>query len=218
MDSIVVMSACFGGYDTVCPPQVGGARFMLFTDGEGCPGWETRRVAPQPTPQRTARYCKVLAPGIEADVIIWHDANLSLKVEPWVLVDEWLEGGADFALFRHPGPDCIYEEAAICKHKGKDRPEIIDRQMARYRAVGLPEHCGLGETTVLARRNTSLAQRFAAAWWSQIRDGSVRDQLSFDYVRWVLSQQTGLKVNFVDGGRDWKRRKHSWFECWRHVK
>ena len=121
---------------------------------------------------------------------------------------------ADVALFRHPGHDCIYQEARQCKKKLKDHARTIDGQMDAYRRKFFPSHFGLGETCVVARRNSAATRRVNELWWNEIRKGSVRDQLSFDYVRWIMGN--GIKVHFVDGGHKWKRREHEWFKDYGH--
>jgi hypothetical protein len=63
---------------------------------------------------------------------------------------------------------------------------IIDAQIARYRAEGLPESSGLIEAPILLRRHTPAVARLNAAWWAELARGSRRDQLSFNYASWKL--------------------------------
>ncbi|MBU2249534.1 MAG: DUF616 domain-containing protein [Gammaproteobacteria bacterium] len=219
MARVVVYSANLGGYDTVQPTTVPG-RFVLFTDGDAPPGWERFPVKPEDDPRRQARYYKLL-PHLcyfaqEAQFSIWLDASTALKVPPEMVVREWLGDGFDIALFRHPARDCAYAEGRVCIHKGKDRPEVIQAQLDRYAASRFPEHFGLGETPILVRRNTQRVAQFCAAWWQEVKNGSLRDQLSFDFVRWQQGGRVG--VNLVDGGEGWRKRKHPWFEFTPHVR
>jgi hypothetical protein len=132
-----------------------------------------------------------------------------------VLVKAWLvKPRADVALFKHPGHDCIYAEGRVCKSKRKEFPYTIDTQLKKYRKRGFPPRFGLGETTVLARRMCPEVQWFNQRWHKEIKNGSQRDQLSFDFVRWLMGDQ--LKVNFIDGGPAWRRREHEWLRCQKH--
>jgi hypothetical protein len=124
---------------------------------------------------------------------------LVLKCHPTELI-RYLNG-LDVATFKYPstyGPrDCVYQEAEACIKRRKDRPDVIEAQMARYRAEGYPEHGGLVETSVVVRTFGETVRRFNAAWWREICSGSRRDQLSFNYVAWKLD----LNYSLLPGSR-----------------
>lgn len=213
MDEVLVYSAVFGGYDAVQEPLEPG-RYLLITDGRAPWGWTEQHEPPTNTPTRTARYWKT-AGMPQAEYTIWLDGNIQLAIDPEEVVRKWLvEPKAHIALFAHPVRDCAYEEAKVVKSKRKDFPEVVDAQMERYKAWGYPAHFGLGETPVLVRQNGPLVRWFNERWWQEIQHGSLRDQLSFDYVRWLVGDR--LKVNFIDGGGAWRRRQHEWLRCDRH--
>jgi len=213
MADVLVYSAVFGGYDAVREPLEPG-RYRLITDARAPWGWTEQREIQTNKPRRAARYWKTRGMP-RAEYTIWMDGNIQMVVEPDVVVESWLvDNKADVALFRHPVNDCIYREARQCWKKGKDDRQVIDEQMERYRRKGFPPHFGLGETCVVARRDTPAVRAFNDLWWREIEKGSVRDQLSFDYARWVMG--TGIRVYFVDGGHQWRRREHEWFRCWEH--
>ena len=71
-----------------------------------------------------------------------------------------------------------------CTGQHKDDPDIMRKQVDRYMQAGYPEHHGLVETTVLLRWHTPRVAEFNAAWWTELTNGSLRDQLSFNYVAW----------------------------------
>jgi hypothetical protein len=211
---VLVYSAVFGGYDQVREPLEPG-RYRLVTDGRAPWGWEEQNEPPTHTPRRRARYWKTAGMPTDAEFVVWLDGNIQLAVEPGVLVRKWLvETRADVALFRHPDRDCLFAEGRVCKGKGKDFPQVIDAQLESYRRKGFPARFGLGETPVLARRVCPEVEWFNDRWWREIENGSVRDQLSFDYVRWLMGDK--IRVHFVDGGHRWKRREHEWLKCWAH--
>jgi len=213
MLDVLVYSAVVGDYDEVREPLEPG-RYLLITDGRAPGGWIEQKEPRSHAPQRTARFWKTKGTP-QADYTIWLDGNVQLTIEPRLLVQKWLiDNRADIALFKHPGHDCIYQEARQCKKKMKDQVQVIDEQMKRYRHKSFPSRFGLGETTVIARRNTAAVRRLNSFWWSEIERGSVRDQLSFDYVRWLMGKS--VKVHFVDGGHRWKRREHPFLVCWPH--
>ena len=89
-------------------------------------------------------------------------------------------------MFRHHERRSIYEEAEACKAYGLDRAEVIDAQIARYWAEGLPESSGLIEAPILLRRRTPAVARLNTAWWAELARASRRDQLSFNYESWKL--------------------------------
>jgi hypothetical protein len=88
------------------------------------------------------------------------------------------------------GRDCIYEEAEILikmtdSGKFKDHPEIIKKQVEKYRAEGYPEHNGLLSSMIMLRRhNESEVIQTMEDWWKELKLHSRRDQLSFNYVAW----------------------------------
>jgi len=209
MVDVLVYSAVFGKYDEIREPREPG-HYRLITDGRAPWPWQEQHEPPTRTPRRTARYWKTAGMPTDHKFTLWIDGNIELIGDPERIVQKWLvETRADIALFQHPGHDCIFTEARICKSKRKEFPEIVDAQMERYNAKGLPLHFDLGETTVLARRVNAAVDWFNRQWWYEIQQGSARDQLSFDYVRWLMGD--AIKVKFINGGHAWKRREHEWF-------
>lgn len=203
-DQLVVYTAVMGGFDYLAEPKVKG-RFVAFVDREmDAPGWELRVVENTLADPRTAaRMIKLLPQALfEADTSIWLDANVELLVDPQMIVDEWL-ADQDMATFKHPHRDCIYEEAKVCIEWGKEKLHMAMSQVRRYLAEGYPKHNGLVESNVLARRHTPEIQGFNKAWWAEVQGGSVRDQLSFNYLCWKLA----MKYNAVE-----RAREHEWFK------
>jgi len=189
--AIVPYTANLGGYDVL---KRTSWNEICLTDGDATlPRWWTARPPEheERDARRTARRCKVLPhehfPG--CDYTIWHDANISLSVDP-VTLPRLLGDTVDMALFRHNERGCVYEEADAVIRCHKDKAATVRAQMQRYRKDGMPRDYGLHATWVLVRRNTAKVRDFCRRWWAEIEEGSARDQLSFDYVRW----KTGLEV------------------------
>jgi hypothetical protein len=175
-------------------------------------GW---RIAPLNAPltdaHRAARFPKINAHLAlpEAEYSLWIDASIGI-VSPFPLrhLVELFLGDCDLCLFRHYARGSVYEEAEACKAYGLDRPGVIDAQMARYIADGLPATTGLAEAPILLRRHSPAIQTFNAAWWEEIVHGSRRDQLSLNYAAWKvglryatfplsLAVGNGLFVKFI---------------------
>lgn len=117
---------------------------------------------------------------IKDEYSIWVDGNVFLKYQEdyyYKLLDDY-----DIAVKIHPGRDCVYEEAESCKEKNKDKHELIDKQVEKYRKEGYPEHNGLGECQMIIRRNTPEMRKLCEAWWEEICNHSSRDQISFPYI------------------------------------
>ena len=67
----------------------------------------------------------------------------------------------------------------------KDTKEIVEPQMDRYRKEGFPEDYGLLQSNIMIRKhNESNCIKFMEEWFNEVKNGSHRDQLSFNYVSW----------------------------------
>ncbi len=96
----------------------------------------------------------------------------------------------DIGTFKYPDTygkrNCIYEEALACIERRKDSKKTISSQMSRYKRENYPTNNKLVETSILVRRNTTDVARFCHLWWKEVAQGSRRDQLSFNYISWLL--------------------------------
>lgn len=168
-NKILVYSANVGRYDD--------AR----TDGVKCYTEEVHH-----DPKKSSLFYKTMVPNFDKyDYSIWLDGDTELKVEPEFLIDTYLKD-KDIATLCHPIRNCIYEEAEVCKYLSLDKAEVIDKQMERYRSIRFPKNYGLSATTYIVRRHNDSTKMLGSLWWDNILVGSRRDQLSFDYCRWVL--------------------------------
>lgn len=119
----------------------------------------------------------------EHDKSVWIDGNLEITIP----LDKFIEGKDGFWLMNHPERNCIYEEAKRCIELEKDNKEIIENQINRYRELDFPKQFGLSATGCLIRNNNDINKILCDCWWSEVRDFSIRDQLSFDFVRYMVS-------------------------------
>lgn len=198
----VVFTAIFGNYDRVHEPLVvrDDCDYILFSDQGGIiskvfevinvPKMFSRNV-------KNARMIKTL-PHVFLhgyDYSLWVDGSTLLRGRDIFEEVEGVLKGRSVALHKHFQRDCAYQEARECKAQKKDDPGAIDRQMDAYRSEGFPEGAGLVETAQVLRRSDATSHRFNEAWWSEVRDRSIRDQLSFNYVSWKL----GTDYAILDG-------------------
>lgn len=183
------------------PPEVECHAYIDgVTESEKRNGWLCKPAvwAHKTNPRRRARRHKMLAHQLfpQADYTLWLDGCLTPKVDPFELVEKYLQD-VDIVVFRHMERACVYKELEACLVMKKDTPHIMRAQVQRYRKEGYPYNNGLGETTAVLRRNNAAMAAFSEAWWEELQSGSIRDQLSFNYLIW----KHGLKYNTFAGNR-----------------
>lgn len=160
--------------------------------------WEIKVIDPQP---KIFRQIKIM-PNLflpEHEKSVWIDGHLQPQ-------DLSLFERSGFWLMKHPVRNCIYQEAQECIALRKDNPQTINAQMMRYQTEGYPVNNGLNATGVLIRDNNVANNAFNWMWWNEVKYGSVRDQLSFNYCAW----RTGLKFEafpFLYTIKKWKHAK-----------
>ena len=197
---IAVYTAIFGDYDTLKAPLFIDTLvdYIVFTDAPHLVTpfpWQVRTVtAPHSNPGKASRFyfdqsCRALP---EYKYTVMHGANALLNCEASYLLS-FLRGN-DIAAFRHPHRNNVYDEQKVIIQMGKDRAENTTAQMQRYRSEGFPGTT-LTACTLLVRRNTPALRQFEDLWWEEVRNGSYRDQLSFDYCRWRLD----MGVSYLPG-------------------
>jgi len=78
----------------------------------------------------------------------------------------------------------------------KDNPEIIKKQVNKYKQEGFPSQIGLVSTGVVLRQhNLSNVKKLGEDWWIEMKYGSKRDQLSLNYVAW----KNNFNITYIDG-------------------
>ena len=138
--------------------------------------------------RRQARAHKVLAHKVfnNCRYSLWIDGCLELvdRNVHWIM-EKHLKN-ADICVFKHRRRNCIYEELNACIEQKKDDKSIMINQVKKYLEEGYPANNGLAETTALLRRHNKATTEFNEMWWEEIKKGSLRDQLSFNYTAWKL--------------------------------
>lgn len=206
--TLVIYTAIFGPIrDQLQPPRNIPEDVLLhaYVDNVTEPtkhssGWEMRpAVWLHPTnPRLRSRRHKLLSHQLypDADVTLWLDGCLTPVANPHKLVEQHL-GTHDLCLFKHMQRNCLYQEAEACVRLKKDRPEVLRALVNRYKAEGYPYNSGLVETTAVLRRHTDAIISFNEEWWHELKNNSIRDQMSFNYVAW----RRGIKYAAFPGNR-----------------
>ena len=120
----------------------------------------------------------------EYDYSIWVDGKLTIKGDLREYIERYRKN-QPILCFNHYANDCIYKEWETCVALEKDNPEVMAKQMARYRQEGYPEENGLVESGLMVRElHDERVRRVMETWWSEVLNYSKRDQLSFNYACW----------------------------------
>jgi hypothetical protein len=215
--SLLVYTAITNGYDHLVDPPFDiceGSEFVAFVDSSKISmRWEARVLngCDGSDPCRVAKIYKVLPHRFfpDAKTSLWVDGSIDFLMPfPVINLLDYLKD-ADLVIFEHPNRHCLYQEACECMIRGLDDPTVILNQVNRYTQEGYPANIGLVEASVILRRHTKRLEAFNEDWWSEIKRGSRRDQISFNYVAW----RHGLKINYFPGGlrrkcRLFRRRDH----------
>jgi hypothetical protein len=198
---MILFTAVFGKPDVlfdpvVLPPDV---EAVCWTDMDfvGQTAWRMSKICLDGlSPVKRNRKVKIWFPPIFDGYrySLYIDSTVRLLVDPRELI-RFLEPGSGIAMFRAFDRDCLYEEARlVVKYKGVD-PDVMRRQVARYRGEGIKPHSGLWAGTMILRRHTDLMREFCQDWWAEVEAFSHRDQISFPYV----VAKRGIKVSELPG-------------------
>jgi hypothetical protein len=193
--STVCYTAVFGHYDTLGPaPAIPGIECVAFTDDPDlcAPGWDVRVIpAAGHHPRMAAKRFKLL-PHVylpDAERTVWVDGGH--RISGSQAVEQALShvGPAGIALHRHPGRDCIYDEALASLQFAKYDGQPICDQAAAYRRQKHPEHWGLWACGSIARVRSDALDAAMDDWWNENVLWSYQDQISFP----VVMRRAGLR-------------------------
>lgn len=144
-------------------------------------------------PRWSAKTYKILGHlWVSADVTIWVDANIYLKVPAEEVARVFIPDGEEVGCFRHPYRKTVLEEVyEIVKDKKESEARMAQFEKHQKKYLGM-ELCECG---VLVRRRTDRVALFNCIWWALVCRWSVRDQITFP----LAVDQSGVRVNRVDG-------------------
>lgn len=186
--SKVIYTAIFGSNDELKEPQIitPGWKYICFTNQDIQSNVWTivQRPLLERGPAFTARYYKLMfSHHIDADFSIWIDASYIINCN----LDQWSKRFIPpFTAAAHPDRDCFYEEADAVISHGRDNKDNVLPQIEHYKGQGLPEHNGLIASGILMRSHDRVVINFCTTWWNELCKFSIRDQLSWPLVDWLV--------------------------------
>jgi hypothetical protein len=201
----VVYTCITGNYDTLLDPQYISNSFdyVCFTDNVNLKSdiWDIR-----PLPKETEglsqvkkqRYVKINAHKVlsEYDLSIWVDGCVTLKGDLNELLNDTIKEEYSIYVPTHPSRNCIYSEAIAIVKMRKDKKENVEPQIERYKEEEFPKNYGLLQSNILIRKhNNKDCIKLMEDWFNELKNGSHRDQLSFNYASW---KNKNIKVYYLD--------------------
>ncbi|PID70906.1 MAG: hypothetical protein CR985_02535 [Flavobacteriales bacterium] len=226
---IIVYTAIFGKYSgLIKQPKYKNVEYICYTDQNLKSNiWKIIKVKPpvKNDATRSNRFYKLLPHRhlSNYDISVYIDGNILITKDITNLVFDILKNNS-FGCFDHnqnaaDPRNCIYKEYEAILELGKvkkfykDNPEVMRKQIERFRKEGYPENNGLITAPILIRKhNNKKLIEVMEAWWKIVKNESKRDQLSFNYVAWKLNF-TDFKL--IDGD---VRHGNPWFYTISHRK
>ena len=216
MATLVVYTALFGPHEKLLEQDVArssSARFICFTDDRALTSetWDIIHVDPlfPADPRRSQRDIKIRGHHAlrDADVWVYIDNTVRLKVAPEDVVDAWL-GEADWAAINQP-QESLWEEFEKNSELSKDVESRLNEQLSDYSA----HHSDALKSRPVwngffVRRNTPSVGEFAELWFAHVCRYAARDQLSM----MVALHQKPVSLTRVESGirnsewHDWPHR------------
>lgn len=190
-----------GDYDDLKPPNVvsKGWDYICITDQDISSNfWRIIRVEPDLDNKWYTRYIWThFYDFFDCDYVLKHDAGMRINDDLNILLN--YNKNNDITLSFHDRRNCIYDEAIAVNERFPEYSFLVERQMKRYKALGFPSKYGLHFNGVRLMKNNEKVRTFNKLWWIEIKSGSWRDQLSFDYIRWKLRESNyNMKINEID--------------------
>lgn len=190
----IIYSVNIGGYDKFNEPKVydKNSRYILFTDNKYIKSkvWEICHVDfvnKSFDSRKKSRYIKINSHLVlpEHTVSIWVDHNLITQISNVKkMLSDISFNSHDIMQYPHRYRNCLYDESQKVIEMKKEKKELVDKQMLRYRNENFPKNYGLFETGIMIRKNNEKIKQFNQHWWNEINNESCRDQLSQMYVCW----------------------------------
>jgi hypothetical protein len=209
-NKIVIYTSIFGSYDGLIPqPQFKGVDYICFTDQTfKSSKWKIIMVSSKISDTtRKSRHPKILPHLYLKDYkySIYIDGNILVLRNPKILFNKILKN-SPMGIYDHnqasDARDCVYKEHKaiidIYNERGilKDDLVTIKNQITRYKKQNYPHENGLISATVLFREHhNQQVVKTMETWWNEIKNGSKRDQLSFNFSAWKNS----FEPHIIDG-------------------
>jgi hypothetical protein len=194
---IIAYTAVFGDRDEpFCLKKDPAVYYMLFTDNKQNETFdETVYCEIGSSPRMKAREIKCMSHKMLPDheFSIWFDACMKPNSNN---LSNIINGLEEIGAFPHRLKFNINDIVENCIRHSWDYPGKIRKQIARYILEGIPEDSQTFETGIFLRRNTPSVNKFNELWWSEVKNGSERDQIGLPYCIW----KTGMICNSLSDG------------------
>lgn len=201
---VAVYTVIFGKYDDIIEPMVkpDNIDYYIITDQEfdlTNSKWNKVDISKFEddikglTNAERNRFFKMMPFHVfdDYEYSIYLDGNIKVITDLTEYIN--LIGSFDIATHQHFCRDCVYQECEAIITAQKDTRDNIERHRQLFLDTGMPEHYGLMECNVIARRHTDNCERIMRKWWEEYLAYSNRDQLSLPH---VLYSET-IPVNAV---------------------
>ncbi len=197
-EKIAVYTALFGAYDKVQSPLIrpDNIEYFIITDQNTGTGSWTRLDVDGMIPEEILgdpilcnRWCKMhphlLFPEYRTSVYV--DANLLITSDLTPLTAA-LES-FPVSMFMHGRRSCVYDEIKVCEGYQLICKEEARAQEALLRRHGVPEHWGLLEAPVIARRHQDeRCVKLMEEWWNTFyTEPARRDQIALIDCLWRMN-------------------------------
>lgn len=216
----LILTACFGGYDTLCPQaaQDIDVDWVAVVDRPmDVPApWHPFVLGPTDEhPRMAAKVHKMQPPVDGRPDVVWIDANTEI-ISPSFARRALAARRHGVAVWRHPQRDCIYAEAEasirLAPEKYTGQPLLA--QVESYRSEGHPDRAGLFACgTVAWDWSQPTAVALGAAWLDECRRWSYQDQLSLP----VVLRRAGITPGIFPAGQIERRRRGELGNRWQLI-
>lgn len=214
MNRKIVYTCITGDYDR--PPAVlrvtEGWIYLLFTDSPVVNAgiWQVIRLPEADNAQQQARMVKLLFYNYldkHHDINVWIDGRVDILCNLDKFVKQYHRNV--FSALVHPHRNTTAGETDACIKLNKCNPEKARQQFLRYQAKGFADDIGLFATGIMVRNNDPSLVMPMHAWWKELNNNTLRDQLSLPFIAWDY----GIKVNRMP----WELM-NSMFNLRKHIK
>lgn len=201
----VIYTVITGNYDVLSDPQFinKDLDYICFTDNDEMESgvWKIKKIMNDDNLDsvRLARKYKILCYEYlrEYDYSIYVDGKIQIIGDMEEYISKYSKG-SPMICFPHYSRNCTYNEAETCINCNKDNPEIINKQIARYKREGYPEENGMIDSACVVRLHHDIKlQKVLWDWWEEVRCESRRDQLSLGYACWKNNFQYDVSDLFL---------------------
>ena len=204
----ICYTVLFSNYENLKEPSIisEGWRFVCLTDQPlKSDVWEIKQMPLIGSPQRTARYYKILFHKVfNEQFTLYVDASFKINID---LNIWWERFRSPITVIQHPERSCVYEEAKSCITFNRGNSYQIRKQIERYRKLRIPANTYLIQSGILMRERTPDVIDFCERWHEELSKSSSRDQIAFVYCAIQKPVHHTIQFNYVNS-REFQYTKH----------